>query len=614
MLNCVDTMDFVETLCALSRSTHAKLHRLWTDMGISTQCQNEAYRQLATRLQTICDNTIQEQEALEAKMCKDVAALSRQHQDLTTCLRSLDPSTEAEFEPAFNQDVDGLSLQQQHDRLTAKNTQLDQLRSRRVVLFTKLHAQLVALYNSLETPAPQRKPFARDKYFDGDNIGQPLLKAYEDEIQQCITQKRSADTQKIQTLIAAVRDLSTELNMPPNDECPVNGSLMLELSTDEALEAKVKELEAQLDNLKTEKQLRLSDKVSEVTARLRGLWKGYEDLTGHKLDVPLSEDISEAVYSDLTAKAADAEARIEAVSEATALLQRRNELLLEEAALIEALNDPGRLVSKQRGIAQQLLKEEKMRRALRVEMPKINAKLRRFATEWAEKHGEAFIYRGDVLLDVLPQPEPETAVLGTVTNFRSPSQSPCLVRKRPLEGPDFDQTPSKRPRYAPRSDSSCTVATTCSLSSSRSAGSRGGWSVGATPSKGTAPVRATPAKGTGSALARATPLKGTFKAPARVPLSCMRSKTPAPVRSHVATPVRSQSQAPAPVRSQTALRPGATNTRRSGGGQSAPARPALRAPDPFATPKRVPSRIPAQRTSIVPSKPAPLHNVPLAKH
>ena len=65
--------------------------------------------------------------------------------------------------------------------------------------------------------------------------------------------------------------------------------------------------EAQLDNLKTEKQLRLSDKVSEVTARLRGLWKGYEDLTGHKLDVPLSEDISEAVYSDLTAKAADAE-------------------------------------------------------------------------------------------------------------------------------------------------------------------------------------------------------------------------------------------------------------------------------------------------------------------
>ena len=70
MLNCVDTMDFVETLCALSRSTHAKLHRLWTDMGISTQCQNEAYRQLATRLQTICDNTIQEQEALEAKMCK----------------------------------------------------------------------------------------------------------------------------------------------------------------------------------------------------------------------------------------------------------------------------------------------------------------------------------------------------------------------------------------------------------------------------------------------------------------------------------------------------------------------------------------------------------------
>ena len=38
--------------------------------------------------------------------------------------------------------------------------------------------------------------------------------------------------------------------------------------------------------------------MSKVTARLRGLWKGYEDLTDHKLDAPLSEDISEAVYSD----------------------------------------------------------------------------------------------------------------------------------------------------------------------------------------------------------------------------------------------------------------------------------------------------------------------------
>ena len=28
MLNCVHTIDFVETLCAFSRSTHAKLHRL----------------------------------------------------------------------------------------------------------------------------------------------------------------------------------------------------------------------------------------------------------------------------------------------------------------------------------------------------------------------------------------------------------------------------------------------------------------------------------------------------------------------------------------------------------------------------------------------------------
>ena len=76
--------------------------------------------------------------------------------------------------------------------LQAKNTQLDQLRSQRGVPFTKLDAQSVALHNNLETGASQSKPFSKNEYFDGDNIGQPLLKAYEDEIQQCVTQKRSS--------------------------------------------------------------------------------------------------------------------------------------------------------------------------------------------------------------------------------------------------------------------------------------------------------------------------------------------------------------------------------------------------------------------------------------
>ena len=62
-------MDFVQTFCVLICSTHAKLQRLWTDMGVSTKCWNP-YREPATRLQNICDSTIQEQEALEAKIPK----------------------------------------------------------------------------------------------------------------------------------------------------------------------------------------------------------------------------------------------------------------------------------------------------------------------------------------------------------------------------------------------------------------------------------------------------------------------------------------------------------------------------------------------------------------
>lgn len=57
--------------------------------------------------------------------------------------------------------------------------------------------------------------------------------------------------------------------------------------------------EAQLETLKSEAQLRLSDKISEQGTRLQELWKRYAGLTGHKVDVPLNDDITEANLNEV---------------------------------------------------------------------------------------------------------------------------------------------------------------------------------------------------------------------------------------------------------------------------------------------------------------------------
>jgi protein regulator of cytokinesis 1 len=101
------------------------------------------------------------------------------------------------------------------------------------------------------------------------------------------------------------------------------------------------------------------------------------------------------------AYAASLQARLEEMKPILRTIERREEILRERMEYEELQKDSERL--KQRGAAmtKQLMKEEKMARRIKKELPKLTESLIEKLHEWKANHGESFVYHGDVYLSVM---------------------------------------------------------------------------------------------------------------------------------------------------------------------------------------------------------------------
>eukprot|EP00667_Euglena_gracilis_P014588 EG_transcript_15124 len=390
--------DFAQAISTATVTAREALARVWDDTGLDAAGRTDALQLLQQRLLKILEGTVQEHQEANTKLRREVAELAMQHADSRACLAALDEATEAEYRASFHLATDGLPLLLQRQRLTDAVAALRRLCNARQASFARQHADLLDLYNALGTPLLDRKDFAQSTSFMGSDVSHTLLRAYQLEIAACRAQKRAHNLQRIRSLAAEVAALGLELDRPADVEA--HGSVLLDMAKDAELEERVRTLEQQLSQLKAESQQRISVQLVETSERLQQLWRQYHDLTGHSLAGPVTEEVSEEALRDLQSRVADAQARVTEVGEAMGMLRRRDAILADEAEMLAAQNDPSRLMSKRQGMAQQLLREERTRRAVRTELPKLNAQLRRFAAEWPQRHGgEAFLYRGQALLE-----------------------------------------------------------------------------------------------------------------------------------------------------------------------------------------------------------------------
>ena len=163
----------------------------------------------------------------------------------------------------------------------------------------------------------------------------------------------------------------------------------------------INEFEDELARLHDLKRKNLHLFVEDARYKLQELWDGLYFSEEEMLDfTPAFSD----VYSDALLEAHEQEIkRLEALKEQRApmltLIDRHRELIKEREDLASASQDASRLMMRgQKGEKRdptRLLREEKMRKRIAKELPKLTIELRKALEKFADEYGRPFMVHGE---------------------------------------------------------------------------------------------------------------------------------------------------------------------------------------------------------------------------
>ncbi|KAL4807637.1 microtubule associated protein-domain-containing protein [Aspergillus unguis] len=225
----------------------------------------------------------------------------------------------------------------------------------------------------------------------------------------------------------------------------------------------INEFEEELSRLNELKSQNLHLFVEDARCRLQELWDSLYFSEEDMLDfTPAFSD----VYSDALLEAHEAEiARLETLKEQRAptlqLVDRHRSLLAEREALTASSQDASRLMARgnkgERRDPGKLLREEKMRKRIAKELPKVEADLRKELENFEDEYGRPFLVHGERYLDELtkvaakPPPRsktPSAAPSSTTKRNPPPSRPHSVIGSRPgssMMGPPPPRSSTKTP-------------------------------------------------------------------------------------------------------------------------------------------------------------------------
>ena len=217
----------------------------------------------------------------------------------------------------------------------------------------------------------------------------------------------------------------------------------------------INEFEAELDRLNELKRQNLHLFVEDARCRLQELWDGLYFSEEEMLEfAPAFSD----VYSDALLSAHEAEIeRLEALKEQRAptlqLIDRHRSLIKDREDLAASSQDASRLLAKptkgEKRDPTRLLREEKMRKRIAKELPKVEAELKNTLERWEDDYGRPFLVHGTRYLDEL------AAAAAKVLPPRSKTPSgpaPVARSAKPIPSAAYSRPPSAM-RPAPPSRS-----------------------------------------------------------------------------------------------------------------------------------------------------------------
>ncbi|KAI8628679.1 microtubule associated protein-domain-containing protein [Xylariaceae sp. FL1651] len=280
----------------------------------------------------------------------------------------------------------------------------------------------------------------------------------------------------------------------------------------------INEFEDELARLNELKRQNLHLFVEDARFKLQELWDALYLSEDEMLEfTPAFSD----VYSDALLEAHEREiSRLETLREqrapTLALIEKHRTLVHDRDELAASSQDASRLMMRgQKGERRdpgKLLREEKMRKRITKELPKIAAELAKLLMKWEDEYGRPFLVHGERYLDLLELDEPRPA---PGPRSKTPAGPPASTTKGPKTAP-----PS-------RANSNASKAATITRSKTPTANLTGTVRKAAAPTQPTKDPKASPSR-----------------IPARAPLSNLKNGNNSPERP------RPESRA------QGALRPG----------------------------------------------------------
>ncbi len=335
--------------------------------------------------------------------------------------------------------------------------------NRRVQMVQTTGEDIIRLYSDLGIPQAQTDSAIVKHYRDSpEQLGlhQPDLDRLRSKHEKLIEEKKGRE-KRIKELKSTVEGLWNRLGVEEPDR-----RAFLAANRGYGLRT-INEFEEELSRLNELKRQNLHLFVEDARVRLQELWDTLFFCEEEMLDfTPAFSD----VYSDALLSAHEAEIeRLQALQEQRApilaVIEKHRSLISDREALAASANDSSRLMGKgtkgEKRDPTRLLREEKMRKRIAKDLPKVTTELQRTLEKYEDEYGRPFLVHGERYLDEIAAaevkappprsktpnglpPRSKTPSLPSVPPSRAPSAAPnsSVMKAR---GPPTSHSTMKTP-------------------------------------------------------------------------------------------------------------------------------------------------------------------------
>ncbi|RPA79755.1 hypothetical protein BJ508DRAFT_210838 [Ascobolus immersus RN42] len=332
------------------------------------------------------------------------------------------------------------------NKLDDEFTRVYQEYTRRVTQVQQVCTEIVQLWAELGTPSIQTEQAIVECYRDEpEKLGlrEEDIRRLKQKREKLINEKEDRE-RRIEELTENITLLWNKLSIPESDRKSF-------LANHRGVGLKcIQEMETEHERLMELKHQNLHIFVEDARAQLQELW---DRLLFSEDEILAFQPAFSEVYTDALLSAHEAEiSRLEKLVEERmpilSLIDRYRSLLDDKEQLAASANDASRLVSRSATNRDpgRLLREEKMRKRITRDLPKIEAELTRVLEDYEDEHGTPFLVHGENYLDVIEDNSTTVRPARASSNATSTS-SPTT------SGPS-SPTPPSSPNTSPPSSSS----------------------------------------------------------------------------------------------------------------------------------------------------------------